>query len=84
MRNTVALLECNSMRDLSYLAIAAISAIDDTEMGSLKEHEKVKSFLGRWYEKTKIKKMEVKYQCKADNAHEDGNDLFVERDRIIT
>ena len=84
MRNTIALLECNSMRDLSDLAITAISAIDNIERGSLKEHKKVKSFLGRWYEKTKIKKMEEKYQCKDDNEDKDGNDLFVERDRIIT
>ena len=55
MHNTIALLECDNMRELSELAIAAISAIDNIERGSLMEHKNVKSFLGRWYEKTKIK-----------------------------
>ena len=84
MRNTIALLECNSMRNLSELAIIAISAIDNIERGSLKEHKKVKSFLGRWYEKIKIKKIEEKYHSKDDNKDKVGNDLFVKRDRIIT
>ena len=44
MRNNAILLESNSMHDLSDLAIAAISTIDNIERGSLKEYKKVKSF----------------------------------------
>ena len=55
MRNTVDLLECNSLNELADLAIEVMSALDNIERGSLKDHKKVKSFLGRWYEKNQMK-----------------------------
>ena len=76
MRHAIALLECNRMSDLSELAIEAMSALDNIERGSLKDDKKVKSFLGRWYEKVKINKDERK-----DNG---VNEILIERDRIIT
>jgi len=84
MRNTIALLSSSSISDLSDLAITAMSALDNIERGSLKEDKKVKSFLGRWFEKKKLKNMEEKYKCKYDNKDKNENELFVERDRIIT
>ena len=53
IRNTIALLECNDICKLNELVIAAISAIDNIVNGSLMEHKKIKSFLGRWNKKLK-------------------------------
>ena len=47
MGNTVSSLGCSNIHELSELVIAAISVMDDIERGSLSEHEKSKSFLGR-------------------------------------
>ena len=76
MRHAAALLECNRMNELSELAMSALSALDNIERGSLKEDKKVKSFLGRWYEKAKVEK---NYDLK-DVSKED---IMIERDRII-
>ena len=76
MRHTIALLECNRMNELSELAIAGLSALDNIERGSLKEDKKVKSFLGRWYEKAKVNQ-------KNDVKHDTKEDILIERDRII-
>jgi hypothetical protein len=76
MRHTVALLECNRMNELSELAMSALSALDNIERGSLKEDKKVKSFLGRWYEKAKVEK---NHDLKDDSKE----DIMIERDRII-
>ena len=76
MRHTIALLECNRMNELSELAIAALSALDNIERGSLKEDKKVKSFLGRWYEKAKVNQ-------RNDVKHDIKEDILIERDRII-
>ena len=82
MNNTIALVQCNNISELSELALSAISNLDDTERGSLSDNKKVKSFLGRWYQKTKISKIEDKCLCKDDTL--DKECLFIERDRIIT
>ena len=47
MRNTIASMECNSLGNLSDLAISAISVSDSIERSSLEEYKKIKSFLGR-------------------------------------
>ena len=83
MRNTLALLQCNRIGDLSELAITAISSIDNVERGSLNDCKKFKSFLGRWCEKTKLENAKEMHQSKEEKEKEKCNDLLVERDRII-
>ena len=77
MRKTLALLECNSLNDLSELALSALSSLDNIERGSLKADKKVKSFLGRWFEKHEIKKKE-------ESNDKGSSEALIERDRIIT
>jgi len=43
------------------LALTAISTLDNIERGSLSDAKKVKSFLGRWFEKTRKSKIEDKF-----------------------
>ena len=83
MRNTVDLLECNSLNELADLAIEAMSALDNIERESLKDHKKVKSFLGRWYEKNQMKNTIKNYQAKDEKKDKSNNDIMIERDRII-
>ena len=76
MRKTLALLECNSLNDLSELALSALSSLDNIERGSLKADKKVKSFLGRWFEKHAMKKKE-------ESNDKGGSEALIERDRMI-
>ena len=83
MNSTLAFLQCNNVNELSELVIAAISVLDNEERGSLSDKKKVKSFLGRWYEKSKMNKNEEK--CLPDEKIANKDDgLCIERDRIIT
>lgn len=83
MRNTIDLLECNSVNELADFAIEAMSALNNIERGSLKNHKKVKSFLRRWHEKNQMKNIVTKYQAKDEKKDTIDNDIMIERDRII-
>ena len=82
MKKTIATLDCDMLKELPELAIAGIASLDNIERGSLSEKTKAKSFLGRWFEKTKelkeTKDMDVELKDK------EKVELHVERDRIIS
>ena len=80
--NTIALLQCKDTNELSELVLSALSALDNIERGSLSDAKKVKLFLGRWHEKSKmIKNEETKLAIK--KLQSEDEELFLERDRII-
>ena len=82
MNKTIAILDCDTLKELPELAIAGVASLDNIERGSLSEKTKAKSFLGRWFEKTKeLKKTK---DMGAELKDKEKVELHVERDRIIS